>query len=124
LFSTSPSIPSLREGFEIPEKYTNLDNGEQFLQFDSGSDDNKRILIFGSDTALTDLTYAKNWAGDGTFKSSPTIFYQLYIIHVQHNEISVPRLFCLLPDKTEETYTRLFEAIKCILGNLYEPEVM
>lgn len=48
------------------------------------------------------------WWMDGTFTSVPTIFAQLHIVHVKvHNEF-FPQLFCLLPDKCQVMYERLF----------------
>ena len=54
--------------------------------FDSGEDDPQRILIFASDDALRDLCRNDFLAGDGTFKISPTIFFQMYIIHCQKED--------------------------------------
>jgi hypothetical protein len=48
---------------------------------------------------------------DGTFSSSPGIFYQLYTIHsVQYSNV-LPSVYALLPNKTEEIYIRLFKKI-------------
>ena len=37
---------------------------------------------------------------DGTFKTAPNLFAQVYLL---------PSLFVLLPNKTQETYTRMWE---------------
>ena len=55
---------------------------------------------------------------DGTFKSSPILFSQLYTFHCKTKEKSFPMLFALLPNKTAQTYRRLFDAIKTISNNL------
>ena len=88
-----PPIPQEITGFSIPPEYSYLDNGSKFLQYDSGIDDPKRILIFATDEAIGDLKQFKNWAGDGTFKSCPNMFFQLYILHIQIHQFSAPRLF-------------------------------
>ena len=54
---------------------------------------------------------------------SPTIYCQLYTLHIQDNGISVPRIFALLPDKTQATYHRLFTTLKELLHNA-EPDTM
>ena len=104
----APSIPQTRHGYLTPEDYVKLNNGSLFLQYDSGEDDLERILVFASEDGLRDLKSFKVWAGDGTFKCSPIIYYQLYTLHTQNKDISAPRLFALLPNKIEATYKRFF----------------
>ena len=84
-----------------------MDSGEVFLQFDSGETDESRLLIFATNQGLDDLMHATHLAGDGTFKCVPKIYFQLFTLHIQIQNFSVPRLFALLPDKKEETYNRL-----------------
>lgn len=43
---------------------------------------------------------------DGTFKVTPSIFFQVYTIHVMYKDAVVPLVYALLPNKTEETYQR------------------
>lgn len=117
----SPPIPQVRHGYLIPEDYAKLSTGSLFLQYDSGEDDLERILVFASADGLSDLKKFKVWAGDGTFKCCPIIYYQLYTLHIQTKDISIPRLFALLPDKTEATYKRLFSVIKDLVQN-HEPD--
>ena len=86
-----PKNPSQRTGFEIEGTYAEYDK-RPFLRHDSGSDDEKRILIFVTDEGIRDLQTYKNWSGDGTFKSSPKIFYQVFLLHVHINATqTVPR---------------------------------
>lgn len=49
---------------------------------------------------------------DGTFSAVPDIFAQLYTIHIKVNDEFMPHLWCLLPDKHLNTYTRLFQLLK------------
>ncbi|CAM4988623.1 unnamed protein product [Rotaria socialis] len=46
---------------------------------------------------------------DGTFKVTPSIFYQLYAMHVVYRNAVLPVIFALLPNKTEQTYRRLID---------------
>jgi len=57
---------------------------------------------------------------DGTFSAQPSIFAQLYTVHIKHNEERVPQLWCLLPDKQGATYLRLFQLLKqaAVIRNL------
>ena len=44
-----PPNPSSVNGFEIPERYATTMQGDKFLLHDSGIQDSKRILIFGTE---------------------------------------------------------------------------
>ncbi|XP_068205394.1 uncharacterized protein [Palaemon carinicauda] len=112
---SAPVIPRERIGFCIPTNFQNLSSGEKFLQYDSGAEDHNRILIFATEVGLDHLRRYRNWAVDGTFKVSPGIFYQLFTIHVQVDNCSFPRIFGLLPNKTQETYERFYNKIHDIL---------
>ena len=46
----APPNPQTNHGFEIPLNYATTANGEKFLLFDSGINDPKRILIFGTES--------------------------------------------------------------------------
>jgi hypothetical protein len=53
---SAPQAPRTRFGFEIPDTYTTLSNGETFLLADSGSEDEDRILIFGAPSMISLMT--------------------------------------------------------------------
>ncbi|KAL8571163.1 hypothetical protein ACOMHN_010624 [Nucella lapillus] len=55
--------------------------------------------------------------GDGTFKTCPRFFYQLYILHVYKHGQYVPCTFALLPSKTEEVYSQMFVHIQTLCDN-------
>ncbi len=115
--SNYPPTPSKRTEFTIPYKYSHFDNDSKFLQYDSGPNDEERILIFASGQALEHLKQYKTWAADGTFKCSPTVFLQLYVIHVQDGTFNAPRIFALLPNKKQSTYDKLFRTVKELIQN-------
>ena len=52
------------------------------------------------------------WLADGTFKECPSIFYQLFTIHVECQGYCPVCVYLLLPNKQEKTYLRVFEVIK------------
>ncbi len=68
--------------------------------------------MFASDSGLDDLHTMTDWAMDGTFKTSPAEYYQLYVIHIQKGSFSCPRVFALLPNKQQVTYDRVFVKLK------------
>uniref|UniRef100_A0A915CTD3 MULE transposase domain-containing protein n=1 Tax=Ditylenchus dipsaci TaxID=166011 RepID=A0A915CTD3_9BILA len=51
------------------------------------------------------------WAIDGTFFCSPKSFYQLFTINVFIGDSSLPCFYALLPNKSEETYLRMFQSL-------------
>ncbi|CAF2053855.1 unnamed protein product [Rotaria magnacalcarata] len=71
----------------------------------------KRGLIFASIDDIKYLAYQKFWYADGTFYTSPSIFYQIYSIHAFDEGLSTPCVYALLADKSEETYYDLFSTL-------------
>lgn len=120
----APPIPQTRNGYDIPEEYAKLNNEDLFLQYDSGKDDVNRMVIFASDKGLDDICLYNNWGCDGTFKVCPSIFYQLYTIHIVVGEICVPRIFALLPNKSQVTYHQLFSRLLYLRPNVNPASVM
>lgn len=62
-----------------------------------------------------------SYYGDGTFISAPGPFYQMFVLHLDLNSDEdctniVPVIYTLLPNKTQQTYTRLFRILKDQLG--------
>ena len=49
---------------------------------------------------------------DGTFKTVPLLFYQLYTIAVKKGGHFLPVVYALLPNKTQETYETLLDLRK------------
>lgn len=58
------------------------------------------------------LSQSNVWWMDGTFGAKPVIFEQLYTIHVKSSNEFMPAVWCLLPNKQMQTYTRLFQLMK------------
>ena len=102
--SDLPQFPSSRTGFDIPQSFQELQSGERFLAFDSGREEVNRMLLFVTDEGISDLNKYRNWAFDGTFNVSPTIFYQLFTIYVHIGNEVIPRSFAHLPYKTIDAY--------------------
>ena len=108
----APSIPIERIGFEIPQNFKYLPDGSSFLQIDTGSNDTKSLLIFATDKGFNDVQTASSLAMDGTFKYSPSAWYQLFTIHCLIKGSSFPQIFILMHDKHEITYGRALTELK------------
>lgn len=117
-----PSNPRTIEDLElIPRVFSvTKDTGEFFLLYDSCSDEdyldeNGRILIFATESNLRMLFKSDVWFADGTFKSAPSIFYQLFTImgkfpwmHLGKQKTAVrPFVYALLENKAEFSYKKV-----------------
>src|SRR3954447_5900071 len=49
---------------------------------------------------------------DGTFKTSPELFYQLYAVHGVYHGVSVPFIYGYLPSKKQKVYSEFFKIIR------------
>ncbi|KAK9688435.1 hypothetical protein QE152_g35326 [Popillia japonica] len=64
----------------IPEVYKRTLSGENFLQFDSGHLEWESRML-STKRSLNALDRSEHWNMDGTFKTIPQIFAQLYTTH-------------------------------------------
>ena len=116
----APVQPVSLEQLTLPDMYKRTSKDEQFLLYDSGQE-TQRILIFGTHQNLETLQLFRVWLADGTFKTAPLLFTQLYVIHVLRGGPDMmkdghllPSLFILLPNKSEATYTRMWHNVQML----------
>ena len=108
-----PANPNNRADIpEIPQNLRETSDGQNFLLYDNGVGDVNRILIFATERGTNLLKQSDHWFGDGTFKVSPVIFFQVYTIHAVCNGKVFPCIFALLPNKTVATYELFFREIE------------
>lgn len=100
-----------RQDLILPENFKVTLKNEKFLLYDSGLV-SERILIFSTVSNLSVLARSKTLYVDGTFKTTPLLFTQLFTIHGVDEKISMPLVYALLPNKTQSTYIELFEELK------------
>lgn len=99
--------------------------GKDFLICEDG-DDEKIIIFCSKQSKLLIKDSSKGFFfGDGTFACVPRVFYQLYTIHIDlYSDINttnvIPIIYGLLPNKSQDTYTRFFKLIKENLGVVIE----
>ncbi len=91
--------------FEIPQAYRDL------IFFDSGPEDENRILLLGHQDLIQELNMATLWFVDGTFDVAPSIFSQLYTFHCKVGSSYPPCLYALLPNKDGQTYYSLLHSM-------------
>lgn len=105
-----PTALSL-EDLIIPNDLTKNAKGYEMLLHDSGAN-RSRFIIFATKQNLDILADCKQWAGDGTFSSVPSIFKQLYTIHGMVKGKLLPLVYILMPDKNEESYSNVLSVLK------------
>ena len=116
----APVQPDSLQELVIPPEYQTTAKGDNFLLYDSGPSA-QRILIFGTLCNVEMLNASHIWLADGTFKTAPALFSQVYTIHALRggpNPLEdghlLPSLFVLLHNKTEATYSKMWEQINIL----------
>ena len=69
----------------IPVVLQKSTRGANFLLWDSGMDDEARVLMFGTTENLNLLQENEHWFIDGTVNVSPALFMQVFTIHALFN---------------------------------------
>ncbi len=106
----TPKLPTTTADIQLDGKWTQTTTGERFLLFDDTQ--GPRIIAFASTDNLTNLAASDRIYCDGTFYTCPTIFHQIYTIHVQLDGVMYPVVYALLPGKSQQIYQRLFSLLK------------
>lgn len=82
-----PNPQSVQELDQIPDRYQVTLSDETFLIYDSAAGDaplldreEARVLVFATRRNLELLANSEAWYLDGTFKTAPTIFTQIFTI--------------------------------------------
>ncbi|CAF0868187.1 unnamed protein product [Rotaria sordida] len=105
--------PKTLGDFTLPDAYSITLSGMHFAK--DITDGTERILLFTTSENLKWLQEAKFWIMDGTFKTVPTLFRQLYSIHAPAGgNVTfriVPLVYALMSNKSEELYQRLFQEL-------------
>ena len=87
--------------------------GQRFLV---KSEDNVHVLATDDNIKL--LAESEELYMDGTFKSSPRLFHQVYTIHVFKHGKQFPLVYCLLPGKSQIIYAKLFAILSDAMDDL------
>ena len=96
----------------LQDDYCRTLSGDVFLLHDSGADSgNARFLVFATQDNLDLLARHDSWYADGTFKTVPLLFYQLYSLCVRVDGCIIPVVYAILPNKTQAMYEQLLQVL-------------
>jgi len=79
------------------------------------------MLAFATTENLQDLAAADTFYCDGTFHTCPSLFYQIYSIHIQIDNVMRPVVYAFLPGKSQAIYRRFFQLLKEKIDQLQLP---
>ena len=104
--------PTCAADVVIPRGLQITYSNEVFL-FHDDQGGNNRTIIFASQNGINLLQNSRFWACDGTFKTCPEVFYQLYSIHAtcEYTGQVYPCVYALLTSKRQGTYRSLLDRI-------------
>ena len=106
----------------IPQNYAVDVFSQQFRVYGNGRLD--RILLFGTDEVFRFLSISQDWFLDGTFKSNPVQFTQLYTVHGLTNHRNIVGAYALLPNKWRATYVEMSTEVQWLTHNAIPHSLM
>jgi hypothetical protein len=109
-----PSQPQSLDDIDVPTWLHTTIRGERFLAKEIDFN-NEKIMIFCTISNIQHLEESRYWIMDGTFRTVPTLFYQMYTIHAlvggESNSRVFPMVYVLMTNKLERSYTQLFQEL-------------
>ena len=101
-----PAVPKNFNEVDVQGSWALALNKKQFLLHQETG-----MLIFATDQGLEFLIRSKSILSDGTFKTAPPPFLQIYTLFGATTEWKIPVVWALLGSKTEEIYSKMFEIL-------------
>ena len=93
-----PALPVSRDELMIPNQLSKTIAGCDLHIFSST---NNNIVIFCTEENVRRLSTKSHWCADGTIKSVPNIYTQIFTIHGFEGDKLIPLVYCLLSSKHE-----------------------
>ena len=127
----SESLPPLPNSIHdidfgaVNPTWSSTSRGTQFML---KHDTNWGITIFSSLEQLQILAASRFLLADGTFKSAPPPYAQLYTLHGIQNNRRIPLVFALMTNKATGDYVRLLQLVRRYVrratGRPFDPELI
>jgi hypothetical protein len=109
----TPAEPLTLIDWQLDDEFkTTLDGSDFFREIQL---DGERVYLFVNRAHLRHLFRSNFWIMDGTFKTVPLLFSQLYSIHCEVGGINsriLPIVWALMTSKSENCYVALFEELR------------
>jgi len=98
IVNPTPAISKTFASFmttNFPEKFSNTNDGKDFLRLKSwtNEDENEAVLVYISETGSQILRTHKVWCMDGTSRTTPSPFSQVYLV-MSRSEVGGQGLAC------------------------------
>lgn len=117
-----PKLPKTIEEIILPEEYKQTVDRKRYLLWDKLKETNKSLAM-ASDNQIYCLGMSKVWHVDGTFKTSPNLFYRTFIIHGWYLNEMHQCVHIYLDKKTKSAYLECFNELNKQIKNL-NPEMI
>uniref|UniRef100_A0A914WV65 MULE transposase domain-containing protein n=1 Tax=Plectus sambesii TaxID=2011161 RepID=A0A914WV65_9BILA len=107
-------LPTIVDPLVIPDEYKLTMTNQRFqLEVDS-----ENMVVFADDRGLGLMRRSPVWKLDGTFRTAPRGFYQVYTIHCRHPDFneSIVVLHAFMKRRLKTNYAELFELVRRSLG--------
>lgn len=113
----TPSLLKTIADIRQQGKWTETELGDIFHFLDD-TFQNNRTIAFATTENLQDLAASETFFCNRTFYTSPSLFYQIYTIHILTDDVMTPVVYALLPGKGQAIYTRFFTLLRDCINDL------
>ena len=108
---TLSEVPSL-----MPEQYRQTASGSEFYRCAQDGEDGHSLLFISPEGSHI-LRTSEIWFADGTFRTAPDLYSQVYLIFGQlPNGQIIPCAYSLLPDKRSSSYQYVWQTVRDIVN--------
>jgi len=112
--SSIPKLPKTLKDIVLEGEWAQTLSGASFLL----PHENNEMLIFTCNDNLKFLSKCETIYVDGTFKSYPKLYTQLYSMHGLYGGFVVPLVYTLLLNKSSTTYYNMFGKVRDAMSRL------
>jgi hypothetical protein len=122
-------LPALPESADLAatcvreSEYANVDDAP-FFQGDVNSPDGGIALIFATRAQMEQLSTAHEIFVDGTFRTVPRLFFQLFTLFASVQSVVFPMVFVLMTNKTTALYRAVMQKIHELVPTFSPVRVM
>ncbi|CAF4471508.1 unnamed protein product, partial [Rotaria sp. Silwood2] len=113
-----PAHPKTQD-FNIPHFSSTNNRGENFVIYDGNKERlNGRLLIFSTPKLLSALFDSDIILCDGTFKTRPLLFQQVYVLMGRYHDETIPLVWCLTSSKTQSVYHTIWKKLQKVAKHM------